>query len=128
MGHRRREQAGGHDERTQKIQGMSHYGCPEEDGFLYPTSQGVVHIYLAKGKNELPEFVFPGPSVLLKDGSRTEGKFAELNNDRNSVFLKAWRFDCNHCRPLGGLGHLSPKEYVDRHNEIRAANSMIFQI
>ena len=70
---RRREQAGGHDEGTQTIRGTSHYGYPEEDHFLYPTSQGLSIANLAKGKNEIPEFVFLGPGVLLEDGSRTEG-------------------------------------------------------
>lgn len=44
---------------------------------------------LAKGKHEIPEFVFLGPGVLLKVGSRTEGKPVDMNNYRNRVFLKA---------------------------------------
>ncbi len=50
-----------------------------------------------------------------------------LSFDHAKQILKAWRFDYNHRRPHGALGHLSPTEYVDLHTETRAANAMIFQ-
>ena len=68
---------------------MSHYGCPEENDFLYSTSQGLSIANMLKGKNEISEFIFLGPGVLLRDGSRTEGKPVDMNNYRNRVFLKA---------------------------------------
>ena len=45
--------------------------------------------YLKKGKNEIPEAIFLGPGVLLKDGERTEGKPLDMNNWRNRVYWKA---------------------------------------
>jgi hypothetical protein len=50
-----------------------------------------------------------------------------LSFDHAKQLLKAWRFNYNHRRPHGALGHLSPAEYVDRHNETGISIVTIFQ-
>ena len=45
--------------------------------------------YLAKGENEIPDSIFLGPGVLLKDEERTEGKPIDTNNWRNRIYWKA---------------------------------------
>jgi integrase len=45
--------------------------------------------YLEKGKNEIPDTIFLGPGILLKDGERTEGKPMDMDNFRNRVYWKA---------------------------------------
>ncbi len=45
--------------------------------------------YLARGKNEIPEWVFLSPGLRLKEGKRAEGQPLDMDNWRNRVFWKA---------------------------------------
>src|SRR5204862_180296 len=45
--------------------------------------------YLGRKKNEIPDSIFLGPGILLKDGEREEGKPLDMNNWRNRIYWKS---------------------------------------
>jgi integrase len=45
--------------------------------------------YLARGNNEIPEYIFLGPGVLLKDKKRGDREPWDMNNWRNRIYWKA---------------------------------------
>ena len=45
--------------------------------------------FLARGQNEIPEWIFLGPGMRLKDGKHAEGQPWNMDNWRNRIFWKA---------------------------------------
>jgi integrase len=61
--------------------------------------------FLAKGKNEIPDAIFLGPGVLLKDEERGERTRLDMDNFRNRVFGEACDAAKIRRRPLHHTRH-----------------------
>jgi putative transposase len=65
------------------------------------------------------DFIRPGKPIekgmiesfngRLRDGCLNVNEFVMLDDVKTAS--RAWRHDCNHCRPHGSLGNLTPSEY-----------------